>query len=99
MEFFSSGFARRDFLKGAGAAIVAGRSLWASPIPPAGHTAGDEHVPAVAYDTRSLIFNGKRELLISGELHYARSTRAMWPLLLDRSKALGLNGIATYVFW
>jgi hypothetical protein len=99
MEFFGSGFARRDFLKGAGAAIVAGRSLWASPIPPAGTAAGDEHVPAVAYDTRSLIFNGKRELLISGELHYARSTRAMWPSLLDRSKALGLNGIATYVFW
>ncbi len=23
----------------------------------------------------------------------------MWPSLLDCSKALGLNGIATYVFW
>lgn len=53
----------------------------------------------MAYDTRSLIFSGKRELLIAGELHYARSTRAMWPSLLDCSKALGLNGIATYVFW
>lgn len=41
MQFFSSGFARRDFLKGAGAAIVAGRSLWASPIPPAVAAAGD----------------------------------------------------------
>ncbi len=37
--------------------------------------------------------------MISGEMHYSRSTRAMWPQILDRSRALGLNAIAAYVFW
>ncbi len=41
----------------------------------------------------------RRQLLISGEIHYARSPRAQWPALLDRSQACGLNTIASYVFW
>ncbi|WP_423248084.1 beta-galactosidase [Tunturiibacter gelidiferens] len=53
----------------------------------------------VAYDERSVILNGHRTLVICGEIHYPRSTRAMWPLLLERSKSLGLNMISTYVFW
>lgn len=93
-----SDIARRTFLKGAGAAMVAGKQLWAHPLLQAGQAAGGA-AAAVSFDTRSLLFNGKRELLVSGELHYARSTRAMWPALLDRSKALGLNSIAAYVFW
>nr|WP_257031095.1 beta-galactosidase [Edaphobacter lichenicola] len=43
--------------------------------------------------------NGHRTLVTCGEIHYPRSTRAMWPVLLERSKALGLNMVATYVFW
>jgi hypothetical protein len=54
---------------------------------------------SIGFDERSLFVDGKRRLLISGEIHYPRSTRQMWPSLLDRSKALGLNCIATYVFW
>jgi hypothetical protein len=53
----------------------------------------------VSYDERSVFVNGRRVLLSCGEMHYPRSTRAMWPSLLERSKALGLNTIATYVFW
>jgi hypothetical protein len=93
-----SEIARRTFLKGAGAAVVAGKQLWAKPLLQAGQAAGGAPA-AVSFDSRSLLFKGKRELLVSGEMHYARSTRAMWPALLDRSKALGLNNIATYVFW
>ena len=52
-----------------------------------------------AFDARSLLFGGRREFLLSGEIHYARSPRAAWPALLDRSRALGLNCVATYVFW
>jgi hypothetical protein len=97
MRLVKYNFARRDFLKGAGAAILGGRNLWAQPVL-ASDTPGDQSA-AVSFDPHSFLFNGKRKLLISGELHYARSTRAMWPALLDRSKALGLNCIATYVFW
>ncbi|CAL0334194.1 unnamed protein product [Lupinus luteus] len=53
----------------------------------------------VTYDGRSLIINGKRELLFSGSIHYTRSTPEMWPELLDKARKGGLNMIQTYVFW
>ncbi len=53
----------------------------------------------VSADRRSILVHGQRELLISGAVHYPRSTPAMWPRLLRESKAAGLNCIETYVFW
>ncbi|KAK7258025.1 hypothetical protein RIF29_32405 [Crotalaria pallida] len=53
----------------------------------------------VTYDGRSLIINGKRELLFSGSIHYTRSTPEMWPALLEKARKGGLNVIQTYVFW
>ncbi|URD76280.1 beta-galactosidase [Musa troglodytarum] len=53
----------------------------------------------VTYDGRSLIINGKRELLFSGSVHYPRSTPEMWPDIIKKSKEGGLNVIQTYVFW
>ncbi|XP_021900379.1 beta-galactosidase 13-like [Carica papaya] len=54
---------------------------------------------AVTYDGRSLIVNGKRELLYSGSIHYPRSTPDMWPSILAKARRGGLNVIQTYVFW
>ncbi|GKV20944.1 hypothetical protein SLEP1_g30987 [Rubroshorea leprosula] len=54
---------------------------------------------AVTYDARSLIINGKRELILSGSIHYTRSTQDMWGKLLSMAKEGGLNTIQTYVFW
>ncbi|XP_057456552.1 beta-galactosidase 13-like [Lotus japonicus] len=59
----------------------------------------DEAKNSVTYDGRSLIINGKPELLFSGSIHYPRSTPEMWPDLLDKAKHGGLNVIQTYVFW
>ncbi|KAM2711110.1 hypothetical protein EV1_031262 [Malus domestica] len=56
-------------------------------------------VGPVTYDGRSLIINGKRELLFSGSIHYTRSTPEMWPDILEKAKRGGLNVIQTYVFW
>ncbi|RVW38626.1 Beta-galactosidase 13 [Vitis vinifera] len=53
----------------------------------------------VTYDGRSLIVNGRRELLFSGSIHYPRSTPEMWPDILQKAKHGGLNLIQTYVFW
>ncbi|OWM80414.1 hypothetical protein CDL15_Pgr019694 [Punica granatum] len=53
----------------------------------------------VTYDGTSLIIKGKRELLFSGSIHYPRSTPDMWPDLIRKAKAGGLNVIQTYVFW
>ncbi|CAL9081441.1 unnamed protein product [Musa acuminata var. zebrina] len=53
----------------------------------------------VSYDGRSLIINGRRELLFSGSVHYPRSTPEMWPDIIKKAKEGGLNTIQTYVFW
>ncbi|CAN6485277.1 unnamed protein product [Victoria cruziana] len=53
----------------------------------------------VVYDSRSLIINGKRELLFSGSIHYPRSLPNTWPELISKAKHGGLNVIQTYVFW
>lgn len=53
----------------------------------------------VGYDSRAVIIDGQHTLLLSGAIHYPRSTPAMWDDMMRRSKAAGLNTIETYVFW
>lgn len=53
----------------------------------------------VHYDHRAFTFGGKRQLIVSGAIHYPRSTPAMWPKLMKESVAAGLNTIETYLFW
>ncbi|XP_010521259.1 PREDICTED: beta-galactosidase 6 [Tarenaya hassleriana] len=53
----------------------------------------------VTYDGRSLIIDGQRKLLFSGSIHYPRSTPQMWPSLIAKAKAGGIDVIQTYVFW
>ncbi|MDE3105700.1 MAG: beta-galactosidase [Acidobacteriota bacterium] len=43
--------------------------------------------------------DGKHFQVLSGELHYARIPRAYWHARLRMARAMGLNTIATYVFW
>ncbi|KAI3823250.1 hypothetical protein L1987_04683 [Smallanthus sonchifolius] len=53
----------------------------------------------VTYDHRALVIDGKRRVLVSGSIHYPRSTPDMWPGLIQKSKDGGLDVIETYVFW
>ncbi|KAG8371341.1 hypothetical protein BUALT_Bualt13G0077600 [Buddleja alternifolia] len=53
----------------------------------------------VTYDHRAVVVDGKRRVLISGSIHYMRSTPEMWPDLIQKSKEGGLNAIQTFVFW
>lgn len=43
--------------------------------------------------------DGKPFEVIAGELHYARIPRAYWRQRIQMARAMGLNTIATYVFW
>jgi beta-galactosidase len=43
--------------------------------------------------------NGEPVQLLSGEMHYARIPREYWRARLQMAKAMGLNTVATYVFW
>ncbi len=54
---------------------------------------------AVSYDSRALKLDGRRVLVLSGAIHYPRSTPDMWPSLMRASREAGLNAIETYVFW
>ena len=53
----------------------------------------------VSYDHRAVVINGQRRILISGSIHYPRSTPEMWPDLLQKAKDGGLDVVQTYVFW
>jgi len=53
----------------------------------------------VTADARSFSIHGKRQLIISGEIHYPRVSRAEWERVLDRTKEAGINCVASYVFW
>ncbi|OUJ74191.1 beta-galactosidase [Hymenobacter crusticola] len=45
------------------------------------------------------LYDGKATQLHSGEMHYARIPREYWRHRLKMLKAMGLNTVATYVFW
>lgn len=53
----------------------------------------------VSYDSKAIIINGQRRILISGSIHYPRSTPEMWPDLIQKAKEGGVDVIQTYVFW
>ncbi|KAI3519199.1 hypothetical protein L1887_08226 [Cichorium endivia] len=53
----------------------------------------------VTYDGKAIIINGRRRILISGSIHYPRSTPEMWEDIIMKAKEGGLDVIETYVFW
>ncbi|KAL5705608.1 Beta-galactosidase 3 [Ranunculus cassubicifolius] len=53
----------------------------------------------ITYDNKAIVINGQRKLLISGSMHYPRSTPEMWGDLIEKAKHGGLDVIETYVFW
>jgi len=48
---------------------------------------------------RDFLLDGKPFQIISGEMHFARIPQEYWRDRLRMAKAMGLNTIATYVFW
>ncbi|XP_057806866.1 beta-galactosidase 3-like [Salvia miltiorrhiza] len=54
---------------------------------------------SVTYDRKAMVINGQRRILISGSIHYPRSTPEMWEDLINKAKDGGLDVIDTYVFW
>ncbi|KAL5975826.1 Beta-galactosidase 7 [Asimina triloba] len=53
----------------------------------------------VTHDGRAVMIDGERRLLVSGAIHYPRSTAEMWPDLIQKAKDGGLDAIESYVFW
>ncbi|KAK4385874.1 Beta-galactosidase [Sesamum angolense] len=53
----------------------------------------------VSHDGRAITINGQRKIVLSGSIHYPRSTSEMWPDLIKKAKEGGLDAVETYVFW
>lgn len=53
----------------------------------------------VTYDSKAIVIDGQRRVLLSGSLHYPRATPEVWPELIRKCKEGGLDVIETYVFW
>ena len=47
----------------------------------------------------NFVYDGKPIQIHSGEMHFARVPRPYWRQRLKMMKAMGLNAVATYVFW
>jgi beta-galactosidase len=52
-----------------------------------------------ALGEREFLLDGKPFQIIAGEMHFARIPRHYWRCRLQMARAMGLNTIATYVFW
>ena len=53
----------------------------------------------VTYDERSFLINNKRTIILSGSVHYPRSTPGMWDHIFEEMVNDGLNAVEIYVFW
>ncbi|CAF3635942.1 unnamed protein product, partial [Rotaria sordida] len=80
--------------------VFAGISLWTNRVTSPVTYENVRGTPYnVSYDPRAITINGVRTMLISGAIHYPRSTPGMWPYIMKMAKNQGLNTVQTYVFW
>lgn len=55
---------------------------------------------AVEWDNGSLMVNGERVIIMSGEFHYARlPVPELWLDVFQKFKANGMNAVSIYFFW
>jgi len=58
-----------------------------------------EAAPVLSFDSTSVMIDGKRTYLVSGEFHYFRVPQADWRRRMRLLKDVGGNCLATYVPW
>lgn len=55
--------------------------------------------PTFVIQNGEFVYNGKATQIHSGEMHYARIPHQYWRHRMRMLKGMGLNAVATYVFW
>jgi beta-galactosidase len=78
---------RRCYALAAGALAL----VLAAPIAAANHN--------FAISGNDFLLDGKKLVIISGEMHYPRVPRVYWRDRMRKMRAMGLNTLTTYVFW
>jgi beta-galactosidase len=58
-----------------------------------------QQASSFTFDTSGFYLNGQPFQIWSGEMHFQRIPRMYWHDRLLKAKAMGLNTVATYVFW
>ena len=53
----------------------------------------------VTYDERSFVIDNRQTIILSGSVHYPRSTPGMWDHIFQEMIKDGLNAVEIYVFW
>lgn len=56
-------------------------------------------MPAITYDARSFMIDGRRIWIVGGSIHYARVPRELWADRISQAKQAGLNTIETPIQW
>ena len=79
------------------ARLIATAALALATLPAIAQSAPPAHTFTIQGD--QFLLDGKPFKVLSGELHYARIPREYWHARLKMARAMGLNTIATYVFW
>ncbi|MEV7435428.1 glycoside hydrolase family 35 protein [Streptomyces griseoviridis] len=102
------GLSRRNFSALAGTAVLGlalggsadGSCAYAAPAPPAGSPRPDRQRHTVGFDRHSLVVDGRRLVLWSGELHPFRlPSPSLWRDVLEKMRAHGYNAVSIYVSW
>ena len=73
--------------------------LWFLIITGTGFVTAQQQSHTFAIANGNFIYDGKPLLIHSGEMHYPRVPKEYWRHRMQMMKAMGLNAIATYVFW
>ena len=55
--------------------------------------------PSFRFEGSEFLLDGKPFQIIAGEMHFQRIPKEYWKDRLAKARAMGLNTIATYVFW
>eukprot|EP00871_Galdieria_phlegrea_P002262 jgi/Galph1/3036/GphlegSOOS_G1684.1 len=53
----------------------------------------------VTFDSRAVVIDGKRTILLCGSYHYPKIYYEHWPEALQLAKNCGLNCLEVYIFW
>jgi glycosyl hydrolase family 35 len=56
-------------------------------------------MPAVRLADHKIWVSGESRALLSGEVHFWRLDRSVWPVVLDRVRELGLDVLSSYLCW
>jgi len=68
-------------------------------LPALGQSTATAPTHSFTIEGNHFLLDGKPFKILSGELHYARIPREYWRARLKMARAMGLNTVATYVFW